>query len=77
MEEGKTMEGMCPPGMCGRGYCGCMHHKMKPFFVFLLGLTIVAGGLGYFETEAVAVIAGALIALTGLQKMFAGMCKCC
>ena len=74
MEEGKRWHGMCCDGMRG---CKCMHHNVKAVLVVLLGATIVAWGSGYLEFEMASVMAGGFIILTGLQKIFAGMCKCC
>ncbi len=80
--DGKCADGMCCGNMCGnmcggKRDCGCMHHKVKPFLKVLLGAAVMAWGLGYLEPEMTAVFAGAVIILSGLHKMFAGMCKCC
>jgi hypothetical protein len=66
------------PEVVGHGKtCGCMHHKMIPLLIVLIGVVFLLGNLGKISMETVSIIWPALVILAGLQKMFSGMCKCC
>ncbi len=59
------------------GSCRCMHHKMMPFFILLLGLTFLLQALGILPADIVGYIWPILLILIGLQKMFGNKCHCC
>lgn len=70
--------GMAHGDMCGGGCgCRCVHHMVKGTLIFIAGGSIAAAGLGYINADAATVIIGGVIAVFGLKKIFAGMCKCC
>ena len=62
---------------CMTGSCNCMHHKMVPLFIVLIGLVFLLGTLGLVSMMFTAITWPVLLILIGLQKMLGGMCKCC
>jgi hypothetical protein len=63
-------------GMAG-GMCKCPHHKAIPLFIVLIGVVFLLQALGMITAQFAGIAWPVLIILIGLQKMFAGMCKCC
>lgn len=61
----------------GHEKCACMHHKMLPLFIILIGLSFLLKALGVISVATNDYIWPILLILLGLKKMFCGMCKCC
>ncbi len=59
------------------GMCGCMHHKMGPLLIILIGLSFLLKALGMLDAGQVDMIWPILLILLGLTKLTKGMCKCC
>lgn len=59
------------------GKCSCMHHKMVPLMLVLLGLAFLLKAWGILSAGFVDVAWPVLLILIGLQKMMGGVCKCC
>ena len=57
--------------------CGCMHHKMTPILVILVGVDFLLGTLGLLAPQAVQIIWPVLLIIGGITKMSEGNCKCC
>ncbi len=62
---------------CESGKCGCPCHKMPGVFLVLLGVAILLTGLEWVSLKAGMIASAVLVMLLGLQKIFAGACKCC
>ena len=63
--------------MMGGNKCGCMHHKMVPMMITLIGITFLLGALNILTAAAVSVIWPILLIVAGGTKMMGGGCKCC
>ena len=61
---------------CAPGVCPCMHHKIMPILIVLVGLDFLLGSLGAFNSAIVNMIWPVLVILMGLAKLSGGMCKC-
>lgn len=59
------------------GKCGCMHHKVGPALITLIGLTFVLGNFNVITGATVGMVWPILLTLFGAGKMFGGMCTCC
>jgi len=62
--------------MMGKGYCGCPHHKITPIGIILIGLTFLAGQMGWVTMGFVAVAWPILLIVIGLGKWMGPMCRC-
>lgn len=72
MQDSKTC------ASCGNGApCKCLHHKMVPLFITLIGLVLLLKVLGIVSAGFADISWPVLLILIGLQKMFGGMCGCC
>ena len=57
--------------------CPCVHHKMVPILILLVGLTFLLTAMGIESAEVNSYVWPVLIILIGLQKLFQNQCKCC
>lgn len=57
--------------------CPCMHHKMIPLFIILIGILFLLKTLGALDAMTVGILWPLLLILIGLQKMFGSACSCC
>lgn len=57
--------------------CSCPHHKVVPLLIVLLGLLFLLEALNVVSVKITGIVWPILLILIGLQKMFAGLCKCC
>lgn len=58
------------------GHCRCVHHKVVPVLVILLGLTFLLGTLSYLPADIARLTWPTLIILIGIVKLCSGGCKC-
>lgn len=56
--------------------CRCPHHKVKGFFVALIGLAFVLKAFGVLGSDVVDMAWPILLTLMGLKMMFRSACKC-
>ena len=68
-------EGKCEHA-CG-AKCGCMHHKMVPLMITLIGVAFLLQALNVLTASTVATVWPILLIVAGGTKMFSGSCKCC
>lgn len=74
-EQVKTGESAC---VCkGHGSCKCMHHKVVPAMISLIGLVLLLGALNIVAEGTVAVLWPIFLLVAGLTKLSKGACKCC
>jgi hypothetical protein len=57
--------------------CACPHHKMIPLLITLIGLSFLLSSMGVISESTNAAVWPVFLTLIGLQKLFAGCCKCC
>ena len=57
--------------------CQCMHHKIMPMLIVLLGLTFLSKELGIVSAGTANVIWPVIVILAGLKKLMGNVCKCC
>ena len=57
--------------------CGCMHHKVMPLFIILVGLTWLLTELTVISLHVAIIVWAVLIILAGLFKLMGGACGCC
>lgn len=62
---------------CNCKNCSCMHHKMVPLFIALIGLNFILVNMGIYDEMMSAYIWPVLLTLIGLMKLMGGGCKCC
>ena len=55
--------------------CGCMHHKVLPILVILLGLDFLLASLGVLTWGFVNVTWPILVIIAGFMKLMS--CSCC
>jgi hypothetical protein len=63
-------------GACG-GKCGCMHHKMVPLMITLIGVLFLLRALSVLSAGLVDMLWPIALTLAGLVKLMGGKCKCC
>ncbi|HRH21823.1 MAG TPA: hypothetical protein PLJ58_01340 [bacterium] len=68
---------MTDNNMCCKSSCACMHHKMVPMLITLLGINFLLVTMGVYDEMVSAYVWPILLTLIGLQKMMGGCCKCC
>lgn len=75
--------GCCKSGDMGQGHachwnnqCRCMHHRVVPMLLVLLGLAFLLENLGLLSSGFVGLAWPVLVMLIGLQKMMGLSCKC-
>ena len=68
-----------PMGGGSKMVCKCVHHKVTPILIILIGLTFLLGALNILSMWAVSIIWPVLLIIAGVKKlaMKSGMCKCC
>ena len=59
------------------GDCKCMHHKVVPCAIILIGVIFLLGACNVMTASAVAITWPILLIIIGGMKMMKGMCKCC
>jgi uncharacterized membrane protein len=57
--------------------CSCMHHKMVPMYIILIGLIFLLNGLGILSGIATGILWPIVLILIGLQKIVGRKCPCC
>lgn len=57
--------------------CGCPCHKAMGGLVIAFGLVFLLRALGVLSDHIAGIVWPVIIILAGLNKMTAGMCKCC
>jgi len=62
---------------CETGKCRCFCHKMSGLFWVAIGVIFLLYAFDMLKGSLVWIIIGALAICSGLQSLFAGMCKCC
>jgi len=73
---GEMKDKTCNCGACG-GHCGCMHHKIVPILIVLLGLEFLLAQVSVLSWNFVDVTWPILVMIAGIVKLFGGSCKCC
>lgn len=62
---------------CSHQGCKCMHHKVIPILIILLGLTFLLRELGTLSVSTASIIWPIIVILIGCNKLMGGACKCC
>jgi hypothetical protein len=57
--------------------CNCVHHKIVPWCIVLIGLAALLGQLGWLSVMTVGVVWPVLLIVIGLVKVFSQKCGCC
>ncbi len=57
--------------------CRCMHHKMVPVYLILLGLLFLLTALDVISSDVTNIVWPIFIILIGLQKLLQNRCNCC
>ncbi len=57
--------------------CKCMHHKMIPLAIVLIGLAFLLEAMNVLSASFVALAWPILLIVIGFMKMTKGTCKCC
>jgi hypothetical protein len=60
------------PKTCGCD-CSCKHHFVTPIAIIIIGLSVLAGNLGYLSSDVVGLIWPFMLLVIGTSKL----CKCC
>ncbi len=64
-------------GSCGGKSCGCIHHKMVPLMITLIGLVFLAKAMMWVSVATADWVWPILLIIAGLTKMYGSKCKCC
>lgn len=57
--------------------CACMHHKMVPLLIALIGINFILVNMGIYDEMMSSYIWPVLLTLIGVMKLTGGSCKCC
>lgn len=56
--------------------CRCIHHKVVPFLIIILGLELLLQTLGVLPPSMIGYVLPVILILIGLVKLKSGSCKC-
>jgi energy-coupling factor transporter transmembrane protein EcfT len=59
------------------GKCNCMHHKVVPLVIVLIGLAFLLQAFNVLTPMFVAIAWPVLVIIAGLTKLGGRSCKCC
>lgn len=57
--------------------CNCVHHKIGPWMVILIGIVLILAAFDILTSMWVWLIVGVLLVVKGGTKLNASKCNCC